>query len=341
MPSAKTKTAPENPLKVLRSRLSNAGVKRAFLDRVVLPEWWDDSMALSPGGFREVAGYISSHLGLSLKSLLNVGTPLAFYPQTGVKYKKSKTATDDEVALATQLALGVARTVAAAFAEDPPFCPVPEPSQLRRTVLKVSGAPWVTLRDIVRASWNHGIPVLHLRNVPSGAKKPDALTTMIGGRPVIVILSGRKSPSWIAFILAHELGHIHRGHLKPGETLVDQSIDSDSTEREEVEANDFAVALLTGQNDFAMRCPPKVGIPQLASRCREFGQKYRVAPGVAALNYGFATKSWSVANGAVSILEKDDDAATDLSAAMNAHLRRDSMSEEAWEWIGRATGAEA
>jgi hypothetical protein len=62
---------------------------------------------------------------------------------------------------------------------------------------------------------------------------------------------------------------------------------------------------------------------------------------VAALNYGFATKSWSVANGAVSILEKDGDAAIELREGMNAHLLPDSMSAESWEWISRATRAEA
>lgn len=57
------------------------------------------------------------------------------------------------------------------------------------------------------------------KNLPEGAKKPDALTTMAGERPVIVVMNARKSPSWIAFIVAHELGHIHHKHLKAGQTL--------------------------------------------------------------------------------------------------------------------------
>ena len=44
--------------------------------------------------------------------------------------------------------------------------------------------------------------------------------------PIVEGMNGRKSPSWIAFIVAHELGHIHCGHLKPGQTLVDERIET-------------------------------------------------------------------------------------------------------------------
>jgi hypothetical protein len=43
--------------------------------------------------------------------------------------------------------------------------------------------------------------------------------------------------------------------------------------------------------------------------------------------------------GAVSQLEKDDDAAKDLNQAMKAHLVLESLSEDTREWITRATTA--
>ena len=111
----------------LRSRLSKVGVKRKFLNEVVLPEWWEDSIALSPGGFREATAYICAYLGFSLKSLLDPKENLTFSHQGGVKYKKSKGVTVDEVSLTTHLALGVARAVATAFSEKPACLPVPAP----------------------------------------------------------------------------------------------------------------------------------------------------------------------------------------------------------------------
>lgn len=46
-------------MKTLRARLSAAGVKRTFLNGVVLPSWWDDAIADSYAGVREAAGDIS------------------------------------------------------------------------------------------------------------------------------------------------------------------------------------------------------------------------------------------------------------------------------------------
>lgn len=162
---------------------------------------------------------------------------------------------------------------------------------------------------------------------------------MVGERPVIVVLNARKSPSWIAFIVAHELGHVHHKHLKPGQTLVDEKIDKKADEKDEGEANDFAIRLLTGFSDLGLNSTRSMGMAQLASAATAFGQKYRIAPGVAALNYGFTTGVWSVANGAVSLLEKGDDAAKDLKKAMDAHLDLDAISEDSREWITRATSA--
>lgn len=326
-------------MKALRTRLSAAGVKPKFLNKVILPSWWEDSIAATNGGLREAASYICAHLGYSLSSLLDAKQHLAFAHTGTVKYKKAKGVSDDDVSLATHYALGVARAVAAAMTDLPDTAAIPPPEEWRKTLLAISDKPWVCLRHILKATWELGIPVIHLKNLPEGAKKPDALTTMVGDRPVIVVLNGRKSPSWIAFIVAHELGHIHHKHLKPGQTLVDEKIDKTSDEKDESEANDFAVRLLTGFSDLGLNSTRSMGMPQLAGAAQTFGMSYRIAPGVAALNYGFTTGLWSVANGAVSLLEKDDDAALYLKQAMDAGLDMDALSEDTREWITRATNA--
>jgi len=337
VPAGKTNASSKNPMKQLRARLSQAGVKPKFLNETVLPPWWEDSIADTPGGFREAAAYVCSRLGFSLASLLDGDRAPTFIPSEGVKYKKAKGVTEDDVCLATHYALGVARTVAAAYPEKPSAGKIPVPEKWRERLLQVSDRPWVCLRHILDASWSLGIPVIHLRNLPSGAKKPDALTTMVGDRPVIVVLSQRKSPSWIAFIIAHELGHVHHKHLKPGQTLVDEKIDKTSDEKDEGDANDFAVRLLTGYPDLGLNSTRSMGIPQLAAAAKSFGNSYRIAPGVAALNYGFTTGLWPLAMGAVAQLEKDDDASVYLKAALEKHLDPDALSEDSMDWITRAT----
>lgn len=324
-------------MKQLRARLSKAGVKPKFLNGTVLPPWWEDSIADSPGGFREGASYVCARLGFSLSSLLDADRELAFIRGEGVKYKKAKGVSEADVCLATHYAMGVARALASAYLEESPAGEVPDPERLRDRLLQVSDRPWVCLRHILDASWSLGVPVVHLRNLPAGAKKPDALTTMVGDRPVIVVLSQRRSPSWLAFIVAHELGHVHHQHLKPGQTLVDEKIAKTSDEKDEIEANDFAVRLLTGFPNLGLNSTRNMGITQLAAASKSVGEQCRIAPGVVALNYGFTTGHWSLAMAAVSQLEQDDDAARYLKAALEANLDPDSLSEDSMDWITRAT----
>lgn len=326
-------------MKVLRSRLSAVGLKRTFLNKVVLPSWWDDSLAESTGGFREGASHVAARLGFPLADLLNHEKPLVMRNPGGVKYKKARGVSEGDVCLMTNYAIGVARAAASAYLEEPPAASVPAAGEWRSALQALSDRPWVCLRHMLEATWRMGIPVLHVRNLPAGARKPDALTTMVGDRPVIVILSGRKSPSWVAFTVAHELGHLHHGHLQAGQTLVDEKIETRDGGPEETEANEYASRLLTGQSDFGLHSSRSLGPAQLATQAKVFGEKYRVAPGVAALNYGFTTGSWGTANGAVTLLEKNDDAAVYLQTAQEAHLDRAALSEDSWEWIARATAA--
>ena len=324
-------------MRALRSRLSKAGVSRAFLDKVVLPDWWNDSIATIPSGFREAAGFICAHLGFSLASLLDASLELSFSERGAVKYKKSRGVADSEVGLATHYALGVARAMAAGWASRGSASPVPSPTEWRERLLSKSKGSWVCLGDLLSAALELGIPILHLRTFPTHGKKPDALATMVGNRPVIVVLSQRKSPAWLSFIVAHELGHLHHRHLTAGQTLVDEKMGQNADETEEKQANEFASRLLTGQSDLGLYASGYLTSANLAKAARKFGEKYRIAPGVAALNYGFTTGRWAVATAAVTVLEKREDAAAEFHSALADQLKLSELSEDSLAWITRAT----
>lgn len=319
-------------MKQLRSRLSKVGVKRGFLNDLVLPDWWEDSIAETRGGLREAAGYIASRLGFSLESLLDETKPLKHAHSSAVKFKKRKGFKSDDVAVSSHFGISAARSLVTALGEITVET-VPEPAALRRTLLESSDKPWVCSRNILDACWGFGIPVIHLRSLPKTLKKPQALTTMVGDRPVIVVFSGRKSPSWIAFVVAHELGHIYHKHLKPGETVVDDVIDENSESTSESEANDFAVRLLTGQPDLGLNASRKMNGKQLAAAVVDFGKRYNIAPGVAALNFAFTTGNWSLANGALSHIEGGDNAVLEIENAMENHVDFDILSGDTGNWL--------
>jgi Zn-dependent peptidase ImmA (M78 family) len=67
------------------------------------------------------------------------------------------------------------------------------------------------------------------------------------------------------FDLAHELGHIARGHLKASDdgVFVDRKIDSDATADLEGEANSYAFGLLSGMG--RLNCARNREIPSRRS----------------------------------------------------------------------------
>jgi Zn-dependent peptidase ImmA (M78 family) len=78
-----------------------------------------------------------------------------------------------------------------------------------------------------------------------------AITVRLGNQYVILIGRDSRFPAWIAFILAHELGHIVRGHIDDSAALLemDDPLQVPERDNEELQADAFALALLTGDEE--------------------------------------------------------------------------------------------
>jgi hypothetical protein len=96
--------------------------------------------------------------------------------------------------------------------------------------------------------------------------------------------------------------------------------------------------LLTGKPDLGLSSHGPVNAGMLARSAQDFARRYRVSPGVAALNWGFNTGNWPVANGAVKILEGNQDALEMIRRSASSGLDWESVSEDASEWLERMTG---
>ncbi|WP_337906885.1 ImmA/IrrE family metallo-endopeptidase [Iningainema tapete] len=103
----------------------------------------------------------------------------------------------------------------------------------------------INIEGLLEFCWNHGIPVVHFDGFPTTQEvhKFDGMVAFVAQRPVIVISINRCSPARLLFILAHELGHIIKGHVN-NYAIVDEEIDPESIDVEEIEANEFASELL-------------------------------------------------------------------------------------------------
>jgi len=132
------------------------------------------------------------------------------------------------------------------------------------------------------------------------------MSVRLGDRYSVLLAKDSMYPPHIAFYLGHELGHIALGHIEENAAIVDMEADELSTsdsDREEAEADQFALELLTGRTD--PRVLPASGTynaPGLADAALRASSRLRIEPGTVALCFGYSTRNWAVANSAMKFI---------------------------------------
>lgn len=315
---------PPAAMKPLYDRLKSHGLDRKYVHAAVLPDWWDDDLSSNASNRLMAEMSIARFLGVSLKRLRNSedgGLPLTH----DVRLKKSRNTETEEVAGAVAAASHVARLTAKMLEDRLPFTGRRPALEIRNQLLARPECTWPDLENLVSYCWEHGIAVVHVTELPRKSKSIDGLATFIGDRPVIVLASGRKGPAWLAFHLAHELGHIMCGHVKPGDSpLVDIKLDSATDEDQEREADQYAFEVLTGHTE------PEFGgtgmrANALARAAHQFGEKHRIHPGTVALIYGYCQGRIALAQAALKAMGEDQGAREILADAFREHVTLDDL----------------
>ncbi len=326
----------------LYRRLSRVGLTRQFVRSTALPGWWDDEIADSPSGYAEGLLLLSRHLGLELATLQDESASLALRHFGPCKFKRTTNVTDDELALARAMATRAAQLAGAAMTKAMKTLPACA-AEVRQQILD-RGKPWVSLDALVDYCWSVGVPVLHLSRFPPKIKKMHGLAAKVNGRPVIVLSRNQKHTAWLLFILAHELGHIVKGHISDNGVLLDERVEEDNDlDAEEAEANAFAIELLTGKPRCRFQAVGRwPSAEELAQDARSIGGQNRIDPGHIVLNYGHAMGKdfFAVANAALNLLEPKADAVGLICSYMAARLDWSNLPEDSCEFLMRITRAE-
>ena len=328
---------PGNPMSLLYKRLADVGFNRPFIKKIVLPEWWEDEIANTPAGYSQGVGLVARHLGLDVRTLYADAGDLAYYDLGPKRFKKNLKLSEGELTLAVCLAMRVAEI--AGYATPIPITDPPASAQELRKALLLRNPACVNLESLVDYCWECGIPVLHISQFPSKAKKMQGLVVRIEGRPVIVLSDNHKSPAWIAFLLAHEIGHVGRGHLHDSEPHVDEDIVKQADTHEEEEANAYAVELLTGTINIKHNDNAKPTAAHIATVATTQGKAQQIDPGALVLRYGKTSGNWSGAMTALKSIENDPDGAAIIRTRMMKELDAECLPEESREFLYRMTGA--
>jgi hypothetical protein len=327
--------------KTLYDTVATLGMTRAQVRRL-LPAWWDTAVEKAPSGVSELAMLMGRRLSLDVPSLMR-GKAVRRGAVASVAFKHRAGQEPDDLCAASLIASSLAQTILATL--PAPYSKLPaNPATLRR---EAAGDGLLGFDSLLSLCWNHGVPVIPLPHLPVGVRKMDGAALQIGDRPVIVIAKKKSSRAWLSFILAHEIGHIARGHLRPGSTIVDVSLQESATyateasgDIQEVEADEYALEAMGGAEvEAAVRAWPAHASPvEIAVAARAASKRLRIEAGHFILRQAFITKRWAEAVTALKFLTEDFDPESALLGEFKKRLDMNIVSEDMQELVAQITG---
>lgn len=286
----------------LYARLKRLGYDHEWVRAAVLPDWWDDELARVPFDRASAECAIAGHLSIPVRLLQDPKAELPPYDVSQVCFKRNTRLEAGRVGPALQVVRRAAELVATRLSEMPQFAAGKTAGQVRSELLAKS--PIVTLDALVDYCWGSGIAVVSVPGLPKNAAKFDGVAMFVGHRPVIVLASGKDAPAYLAYHLAHELGHLMRKDVKPGEPAIVDDGNADAADECEQAANAFGLELLTGDPGGMQFTPAPLTAGPLGRRAADWtrAQAPTVDPGVVILNYCKSAARWAVAKGALEAI---------------------------------------
>jgi Zn-dependent peptidase ImmA (M78 family) len=341
-------------MKALYKRLRTIGLTRPIVRNTLLPDWWCDEFEEREGAVFEAAAYVARHTGLPFDRLIDETQELSLIQGSGLCFKKRQGTDENALAIASCVAEQVAKLVTYACRPDYQSVAGFSAQAIRAEIL--SKYQWVTLEGLLDFCWDHGLPVVHLNNLPKGKaiNKFDGIAGVFEGRPAIATGKNHHSWAWMAFIVAHELGHIVSSHVEEGHPLVDERIaPSEDDDQQEKDADRFAVELIYGKDDVNYMRPGFVTSGDLLGYAIKQAEIDIVNPASIVLNHGWYKKNaastkkskkivWAVSQKAITELEEGTVSAIKL---INSYLQQgldwDLLSDDNCEYVERIVGLNA
>ena len=225
-------------------RLRRAGFGTDFVNRAILPDWWDQGCRDDPDLLPEIEIRVSRFLAVPMSVVTDPDSTLAATSYSGAQLRRVRDIDRDRLAPTIHAAMGIAGAAARNLKESVP-APAPLPRDglaWRREIRDSHGS--VDLDAILKDLWTRGIPVVptHLLPTPSF----QALAGVVEDRPVVVLGHRHDEPGRAAFRISHEAGHIANGDCTPEAPVVDKDEEIRSNHVMEETADQYAIRVLLG-----------------------------------------------------------------------------------------------
>lgn len=226
-------------------RLSQAGFKEEFVDSAILPDWWNQNCAEDLNLLQDIEIRVARFLNLPLASVRDPSTALAPPAYPGAQLRRVRDVDRERLGPAIHSALRIAAAVVRNLRASVPSQAVPSPPDglAWRKLIRHAG-PAVTLDDILGDLWLRGIPVIPLDVLP--APSFQGIACIVEDRPIILLSHKHDEPGRVAFLVAHEVGHIVAGDCAPDQPVVDEEDEVMDDSNIELRADRYATQVLVG-----------------------------------------------------------------------------------------------
>ncbi len=275
-----------------KAGLSSAAISAAW------PSWWTDAADSSPSAQADLRFSLARKLGLDSRSILDNKDSPVFIWDESAKFKDFLGDDHKEKSVMTSFGVSVSRILLSGSTQKETIVGE-SASHIRSSILKSQSS--VGLVELLSLLWGVGIPLIHLRVHPLATKKMRAMAVQVDGKFAILLACDDRYPARLIFYIAHEIAHIALGHLNHHNAIVDMEDSNESHDAKELAADEFALELLTGQNEpqFSINDQEPVSAEQLADFVQIEGSNKRIEQGILALCYGYVSQNWGIVDRAI------------------------------------------
>ena len=318
----------EHSWTILRRRLSRAGFERGFVERAILPEWWAEECESDPDLMWDVYLRVARFLAVPVADVRDSRAELRPRAPPDAALRRVRDLAHERLAPSIFAALRIAEAVVRNLRE--PTSPViPLPKDAARWRQELAGSGGVSLDALLSDLWRRRIPVIPVESLPSPSFQ--GLAALVQGRPVIVLGHKHDEPGRVAFIVAHEAGHITAGDCGYNRPVVDEQDEIEDNGDMEMRADLFAMQTLVGTEVPAIRGP---GFRELAKEAAKHERHTGADASVLIYSWARNTGDYVTASRAVAALYRSIGARTTLQHHFDREVDLNAASESDRRLLG-------
>ena len=296
------------------------------MQRAILPDWWDERCADDPRLVQDIEIRVARFLGLSMSAAANPDLPLETPQHPGAQLRRVRDTDRTRLAPAIHTAIRTASAVVRNLRDTvpPPSHPPVDGLEWRDRILGARSAP--SVESIAGDLWELGIPIVPLDVLP--APSFQGMACIVEDRPVILLGHKHDEPGRVAFVIAHEAGHIAAGDCASGRPIIDEEpeiADDGETERR---ADLYATHVLVGEADVpGLDDTDSLHYKDLARRASDIERTKSADAGFVIFSWARQTGDYATAAMAVKALYRSTGARKQLRRLLNRYVDLAAASE--------------